>query len=372
MVEIGRPVAATAGFGLPNRRMRDARRRSNGHIAQASKIQKPIRDGLKGRKSRAGRSAQPIFDQRISRCEQAEEHEACGQWNDPCHQRAMLSHPESVPSSTAMPEQITDQLKGTAKRDRRGFEQSPWPGRCFTGGDDDDEKRGRQRGHGARTDALTCSIRASRPATNIAAMTIRILRARMYAITGDAGDAEHRQKQRQRNAHLPAEKQPVGQRDTTGGEQQRLGQRARGSGSDFDIGRGRNRHGVHFPEVTRVRWRARSLGLDLAWRLRALRKGDHRAAGERRFQPPAVPQQPPRQSRSHEADDDDFPHDPSMGAGLAGLMCGMIRKCGLLCRFCAGAGRHPGRAWRDPEFAGDCERSGPSDHPGMTQGLTKS
>jgi len=69
----------------------------------------------------------------------------------------------------------------------------------------------------------------------------------------------------------------------------------------------------------------------------ALWESGHRAAGWQRLQPPAVPEQPPRQSRSHEADDDDFPHDPIMGSGLAGLMCGMIRKCGLLCRFCAEA-----------------------------------
>lgn len=66
----------------------------------------------------------------------------------------------------------------------------------------------------------------------------------MHAIAGDAGDAEHGQKQRQRDADLPAVEQPVGQRDAAGGEQERLDQRARGGRSDFDIGSGRNRHGV--------------------------------------------------------------------------------------------------------------------------------
>ena len=45
--------------------------------------------------------------------------------------------------------------------------------------------------------------------------------------------------------------------------------------------------------------------------------------------------------KKHEADDDDFPHEPSMGIRLAGLMGGMIRICGLLCRFCVDAGVRP-------------------------------
>ncbi|WP_291866397.1 hypothetical protein [Bradyrhizobium sp.] len=70
------------------------------------------------------------------------------------------------------------------------------------------------------------------------------------------------------------------------------------------------------------------------WRV-ALWKGDRGAAGWGRFQPPAVLEQPMRQSWSSELDDDDFPHEPIMGARLAGFWCGMSRNYGLLCRFSA-------------------------------------
>ena len=58
-------------------------------------------------------------------------------------------------------------------------------------------------------------------------------------------------------------------------------------------------------------------------------KGEDARPGGRGFQPPAVLEQPPGQSRS-ELDADDFPHGVTMPAALAAGLLGLFRNCGFL------------------------------------------
>jgi hypothetical protein len=46
------------------------------------------------------------------------------------------------------------------------------------------------------------------------------LARRVYAVAGDSDDAEHAEKQCERNTDVPAVEQPVGQRDAASGEQE--------------------------------------------------------------------------------------------------------------------------------------------------------
>jgi hypothetical protein len=76
-------------------------------------------------------------------------------------------------------------------------------------------------------------------------------------------------------------------------------------------------------------------GRGLGLRRVALRQGDHGGGNRRRFQPPAVVEQPPRQPRSPELNNDDFPHGRTMRRRLAARLFDMFRICGILCRICA-------------------------------------
>ena len=82
-------------------------------------------------------------------------------------------------------------------------------------------------------------------------------------------------------------------------------------------------------------------------RIVAFRKCDDGAARRRRFQPPAIVEQPPRQSRSPKSDGDDFRHEPTMPGRLAVRLSGLFRICGFLCRFRAG-GEPPDRGRAAP------------------------
>ena len=88
---------------------------------------------------------------------------------------------------------------------------------------------------------LTFSIRAKQTGDKHGGHDDLSMARRAHAIAGDGDAAEHAEKQRERDTDLPAVEQPVGQRDARGGGRKRHQQRA--SGSDFEIGRGRDRHG---------------------------------------------------------------------------------------------------------------------------------
>jgi len=75
------------------------------------------------------------------------------------------------------------------------------------------------------------------------------------------------------------------------------------------------------------------LGLRWVW----FWKADDGSADGRRFQPPAVFEQPPWQSRSPELNADDFPHGRTMRRRLAARLPGMFRICVFSCRFRADA-----------------------------------
>jgi hypothetical protein len=79
-------------------------------------------------------------------------------------------------------------------------------------------------------------------------------------------------------------------------------------------------------------------GSGLGLRRIAFREGDDGATSRRRFEPPAVPEQPPWQSRSPELNGDDLHHGPTMPGRLAGRLSAMFRICGFLCRFRADPG----------------------------------
>ena len=87
MVEIGR-AGGERGCGWPNQRAPNAPQQQGPYRAGQQNPEDRSGAGLKRLKHRAQVDLlQPVFDQRIGRREQAEEHEACGQRNDPCHQR---------------------------------------------------------------------------------------------------------------------------------------------------------------------------------------------------------------------------------------------------------------------------------------------
>jgi hypothetical protein len=85
-------------------------------------------------------------------------------------------------------------------------------------------------------------------------------------------------------------------------------------------------------------------GLGVCRRRVALRQGNNGRAWAWRFQPPAIPEQPPWQSRPPKSNGDDRPHGPTMRRRLAACLLAPLRICVLLCRFRADrpVGNHPG------------------------------
>jgi hypothetical protein len=73
----------------------------------------------------------------------------------------------------------------------------------------------------------------------------------------------------------------------------------------------------------------------------AFGEGNDRGMKGRWLQPPTVVQEPPRQHRSPELEDNDLRHGLTMPGDLAGHLSGLPRICGILCRFRADLGSKP-------------------------------
>ncbi len=275
---------------------------------------------------------QPMFDQRIRRRQQGEEDREDAERNDPGHQRAQPSRRPCfhVPERA---EQIAGQSKWTAKRHRHGFEQQPLPGGCFASRQDDHEQRRCQRAQDYR-EQIDVLDHGKQAGDEHCGHDDLGLARRVHAIAGDTDDAEHAEKQGERDADVPAVEQPVGQRDTGDGEQERYDQRAGGGGSKFEIGRGRDRHGLLFPRCDEGE--VSDFGFWSGLRCIALRQRDDGRSNRWRFQPPAIPEQPPGQPRSPKLNGDDLRHGRTMPGRLAARLPDPLRICGLLCRFRAG------------------------------------
>jgi hypothetical protein len=86
------------------------------------------------------------------------------------------------------------------------------------------------------------------------------------------------------------------------------------------------------------------LGMGLGLRCDGFREGDDGSPSRFCFQPPAVVQESPGQSRLLKLNGDDLCHGVTMHSGFAARLFVTFRICGLLCRFRADGGSMPALA----------------------------